>query len=233
MLDSPLLITAMVVGITHTLMGPDHYLPFVALSKARRWNTTRTLVMTFLCGLGHVLSSIIIGAIGLSFGWGLGTLEFIESTRGEIAAWLLTVFGGLYLAWAIKNRGKKHVHTHPHAHEGEVHNHLHDHNEDHAHPHLEGKKRSITAWSLFIIFIFGPCEAFIPVLLFPAIKHDWGLVISVTVIFAAATIATMMSAVYLLSRGLPILQFNGVRRYGHMVAGGIIFSCGMAIHLGL
>ncbi len=31
-----LVVTAVTVGVLHTVMGPDHYLPFVAMSRAAR-----------------------------------------------------------------------------------------------------------------------------------------------------------------------------------------------------
>ena len=39
-----LLLTAASIGFIHTLLGPDHYLPFVAMSAARGWSSRRTLV---------------------------------------------------------------------------------------------------------------------------------------------------------------------------------------------
>jgi len=232
--SSALFITALVVGITHTLMGPDHYLPFVALSKAREWSLTRTLSITFLCGIGHVMGSILLGIIGLGFGWSLGGMESIESFRGNIAAWLLMGLGALYLAWAIKNMGRNKPHAHVHAHaDGTLHDHEHTHHREHAHPHPATNKRSVTAWSLFIIFVFGPCEAFIPILLFPAVQHNWQLVASITMIFALATIGTMLGVVYLMTKGLSFLPFKFFERYGHVAAGFAILSCGAAIQFGL
>lgn len=77
----------------HTLFGPDHYLPFIVLSKARNWTITRTIIITVACGIGHVASSIVIGSIGVIFGIGLNKLEFMESIRGDWAAWALFIFG--------------------------------------------------------------------------------------------------------------------------------------------
>ena len=37
-----LLGTASTIGFIHTLIGPDHYLPFIVLSKARNWSTKKT-----------------------------------------------------------------------------------------------------------------------------------------------------------------------------------------------
>ena len=46
--------TAALIGLGHTLCGPDHYLPFIVMGKANRWSMPKTLWITFLCGLGHV-----------------------------------------------------------------------------------------------------------------------------------------------------------------------------------
>jgi ABC-type nickel/cobalt efflux system permease component RcnA len=231
--SSALMVTALVVGITHTLLGPDHYLPFVALSKARKWTTGRTLGVTFLCGMGHVFGSIILGSIGLAAGWSLGGMEAIESIRGSIAAWLLTAMGLIYLAWAVRGLARNKPHTHIHAHaDGTVHTHEHSHHGQHAHPHAEENKRSVTAWSLFVIFVFGPCEAFIPILLFPAVVQNWQMAVGTTAVFALSTIGTMLGIVYLFKRGLESLPFQHMGRYGHVVAGCTILVCAAAIHLG-
>ena len=60
-----LLITALSLGFIHTVLGPDHYLPFVAMAGARKWPKLKTFFVTFLCGLGHIFSSVAIGAVAL------------------------------------------------------------------------------------------------------------------------------------------------------------------------
>ena len=42
-----LLATALSLGFVHTLAGPDHYIPFMAMSKTRRWSLPKTLWITF------------------------------------------------------------------------------------------------------------------------------------------------------------------------------------------
>ena len=60
-----LLYTAFFIGTVHTLIGVDHYLPFVVLSKSNKWSIKKTMMIVFVCGIGHVLSSIILGFVGL------------------------------------------------------------------------------------------------------------------------------------------------------------------------
>ena len=84
-------------GVIHTLAGPDHYIPFIAMAKAGKWSTLKTFVVTVLCGFGHVMSSVVPGLIGVAIGIALARLEAFESFRGDIAGWLLLGFGVAYL----------------------------------------------------------------------------------------------------------------------------------------
>lgn len=80
---SALTIAAASVGFIHTILGPDHYLPFAVLSWARNWSAAKTGLITALCGLGHVVSSVILGLVGVSLGLAIRKLEFVESFRGQ------------------------------------------------------------------------------------------------------------------------------------------------------
>jgi hypothetical protein len=44
-----ILLGAVSVAFFHTLLGPDHTLPFIMLARSEGWSMTRTLVVTFLC----------------------------------------------------------------------------------------------------------------------------------------------------------------------------------------
>lgn len=229
-----LAITAASIGFFHTLFGPDHYLPFIVMSKARGWSTPRTLTLTFFCGIGHVLSSVIIGILGISVGIALHKLEAFESMRGSLAGWVLMSFGLVYMIWGIRNaiRNKPHSHLHLHP-DGTKHEHDHNHQDEHSHVH-NTKKKNITPWILFTIFVLGPCEPLIPILMYPAAQNSISGLIFITLIFAVVTISTMMIIVYLASLGLKMVFFNKMERYTHAMAGGIILLSGVAINfLGL
>ena len=226
-----LTLTAASVGFIHTILGPDHYIPFIAMAKAGKWSTLKTTWVTIACGVGHVSSSIILGAIGIALGIAVVSIELIESIRGEIASWLLITFGLIYMIWGIKKqyRNKPHIHFHTHS-DGTVHTHKHVHQEDHTHVHTaEDKKKNMTPWVLFTIFVFGPCEALIPILMYPAaIESTVGIVI-VSVVFGITTITTMVAIVLISLKGLNFVSRIKAHQYTHALAGGLILLCGIAI----
>jgi sulfite exporter TauE/SafE len=225
---SILIATAAGIAFVHTILGPDHYLPFVAMARARGWTLRKTVNVTLLCGLGHLVGSVLLGVVGIAFGTALSQLEWVESIRGEIAAWLLVGFGLAYMAWGLRRAWRNKPHAHWHEHEDGVHYHAHDHQREHAHVH-EREGASITPWVIFIIFVLGPCEPLIPLLMYPAATHSVAGVIAVTAVFGVVTVATMLTAVVLATVGLQRFSFRGLQRYDHALAGFAILACGLAI----
>ena len=216
-------LTAASLGFMHTIMGPDHYLPFVVMSKSAGWSGIKTATITFLCGLGHVLSSVVLGFIGIAIGSAVAGMEAIEAIRGEFAAYALITFGLIYMIWGIWRAGRK--------------------NQSHGHLHLGKKKMeydvidkkpNLTPWVLFTIFVLGPCEPLIPILMYPAAKSNLMGVFIVAGIFSIVTIATMMTAVLVLRAGLVALPMRPLEKYMHAIAGAAILLCGVSIQfLGL
>ena len=188
----------------HTAIGPDHYVPFIALSRSARWSTGKTFRMTALCGLGHVASSVAIGLIGLVFGVTLESLEWLNGVRGDIAAWLLMGFGGAYIILAIFQRG-------------------------HSHQILHRKGRKPTAWILFIIFVFGPCEVLIPMMMYYGVKNDITTMVTGAILFGAVTIFTMLGIVLFSLRGMKFIRLPFLAYYSHLITGFIIFLAGVGI----
>jgi len=227
--------TAATIGFVHTVIGPDHYLPFIVMSRARRWSLPKTLLISFISGLGHVLSSVVLGFVGLALGIAVARLEGMESVRGSLAAWLLISFGFAYFVWGLWRALKKRPHSHAHAHsESEEHEHGHVHQSEHYHLHGRREKASLTPWILFTIFVFGPCEPLIPLLMYPAAKHNTLGVVLVTAAFGLTTIGTMLVMIALSSWGLSFLPLGKLERYVHALAGAMIFVSGLSVQfLGL
>lgn len=227
--------TAASIGFLHTVLGPDHYLPFIMISWARSWSALKTIVITFLCGLGHVGSSVLLGLIGISLGLAVSKLTVVESFRGNVAAWLLIGFGLVYLAWGLRRGYRSQPHRHTHTHIGQNgHSHAHTHHCEHIHIHHNQTNPNITPWVLFTIFVFGPCEPLIPILMYPAAHKSFFGMAMVTLVFGVITIATMLCLVLLSRAGVNFLPLNRLQRFSHVIAGATICLCGLAIQfLGL
>ena len=229
--------TSATIGFVHTVTGPDHYLPFIVIGRARNWSLGRTLGVTALCGIGHVLGSVVLGMVGIGLGLAVGQLNIIEGVRGDIAAWLLISFGLIYGVWGLRKamRDKSHTHVHQHSN-GTAHSHHHSHHCEHSHVHDEGSgsRGNLTPWALFIIFVLGPCEPLIPILMYPAATNSFAGLLLVTIIFATVTIATMLLMVSLAQRGVRLVPMQRIERYTHAIAGTAILGSGLAIRfLGL
>lgn len=210
-----LLLTAAFVGFFHTLTGPDHYLPFVMIARARNWSQMKTFWIALSCGIGHVGSSILLGIIGIFAGIGVEKLNVVEASRGEIASWIIIIFGLGYMIWGL-------IHARKHHH---GHSHHHGLTEDKANT----KKANVTPWILFLIFVFGPCEPLIPLFIYPAAKQSMTGVVLVSVVFTVTTLITMLTIIMLSLKGLNTVKLGFAERYTHAIAGATICLCGLAI----
>jgi len=195
------------LGFIHTILGPDHYLPFIALSKANRWSLTKTFLITTLCGLAHTLSSVFIGFVGVLIMQRLKEVNLIESFRGELAIWLLISMGFIYLIWGIKSAKNLKLNT---------------------------SNNNLIALVMFIIFVLGPCEPLIPLMMHPLASNDAFLLLATVSIFVIATVSTMLGIVL-----IPLYFFRSLKfkvpllgvKYAHAFAGAVILLCGLSMKL--
>lgn len=256
-----LLASAATVAVLHTAIGPDHTLPFVMLARARRWNLRRTLVVTGLCGLGHVASSLVLGGVGVALGASTQAFEGLEMTRGDIAAWAMVVFGACYALWGLRHALRRAQQIELHTHDGQAHIHTHaSHGHSHlllrskhAHsqfqpehisqlpvsththsaPHADAlPQRNATFWTLFLVFVLGPCEPLIALFFLPASEGRWGLAALTGFVFAVATIATMLVLVGAAHLGVKLLPLDRFERWSHGIAGAVIAGSGLAVLYG-
>jgi ABC-type nickel/cobalt efflux system permease component RcnA len=225
--------TAATIAFVHTLLGPDHYLPFVALAKSRQWSVGKALRTTFLCGAGHIVGSVVLGFVGIYASIQLGALEWVEGWRGDVAAWALVSFGLVYTAWGLRRAYRNRPHAHWHSHDGHRHYHEHQHARDHSHVHsgedTDRQQRSLAGWAIFIVFVLGPCEPLIPILMFPAAKESLVGLVAVTVVFALVTVLTMLGVVALSVWGLKSVKLPKMEHFSDAIAGGTITLCGLSI----
>jgi len=201
-----LFLSSLAIGALHAL-APDHWLPFVALSRAQRWSKLKTTYSALVAGLGHVSSSVVIGLIGIAIGSATERMSKWETIRGDVASLLLIGFGLAYMVWGLKHISRKHA------------------SEDFHH-----KTKTLSYWTLFILIVFGPCEPLIP-LVFASSAYGWVSVVAVVGIFSAATISMMVVQVHAALWGMSFFKMNFFERASDAIAGGVIALTGVAIRI--
>lgn len=218
-----LITAAITIACLHTVTGPDHYLPFIALSKTRGWSFTKTLLWTILCGCGHVWSSVLLGLGGAAIGWNLSKISWLESVRGGIAGWFMLSFGLIYGIWglfrAYSNKSHKHFDTYD---DGEIY--VYEHKHGQVIPSTERHK--VTPWVMFIIFLLGPCEPMIPLLFFPAAQHSLHGMMLLIIVYTSFTLITMITMVCLGYYSISFFKTEKLEKYMHALGGITVFICG-------
>jgi hypothetical protein len=227
----------------HTVLGPDHYVPLLAIGVAGGWKWRKLLLFTLACGLGHVLSSVLLGGVGAALGRAFSAVAAIQDVAGDVAGWGLVAVGGAYAAWGLVFGRKSHGHAHLHVHtDGTVHAHGHDHQSAspaakpgsspaRAHARNEGHHALAAAapWALFLLFAFGPCEPLVAFTFAAGLRQDWVGLAGISAAFSVVTLATMAAIVMSAHAGLVRLDTAGLQRYVHFLAGLVIALSGLSI----
>jgi len=197
--------TAVAVGIFHTVLGVDHYLPFIVMGRAQGWPLRKSMTLTFICGLAHVSSAVLLGLGGIGLGVTIQRLQVIHNIQGNIAAWFLIAFGLTYAAWSFAGARRN---------QGQV-----------------PKKAIMTTWTLLVIFVLGPCEPLVPLMIVPALQHGIRTAMWVAAVFSATTISCMLVLVVVGWYGLNRISLRQFEVHAHTFAGLTLAAAGAAMQL--
>jgi hypothetical protein len=216
-----LVFTTIVTAIVHTLI-PDHWLPFVLVSRAEGWSRRRTITLTAASGLLHVTLSIALGLAIVLAGRGAervvgGLKQRLESLSG----WMLLCFGLAYMFWFLIRGG--HVHSfgiHPH----------HEPTDQEPPGRLGVRLKDLSGYTLTFVVGFNPCILLIPLVLGAAQLSALTLVV-VSAAFAVSTIASMVLMTLAGLHGTSRLTSPFLTRYGEAFSGGLIALTGLGVLL--
>lgn len=221
-----LLFTAASVACIHTLTGPDHYVPFIALAKTRKWSLAKTIFWVLACGAAHVGSSVALGLGGAAIGWNMQKLSWIENFRGGLAAWALLFFGIVYTLWSIYRLSQQRQHKHfDVGNAGELYVFEHQHGV----AILPTERYRVTPWVLFIIFLLGPCEPMIPLLFYPAVHHAVAPMLLLIAVYSVCTLLTMLTMVLLGYYSMVFVKTAFLEKYMHLLGGLSLVMCGVGM----
>jgi hypothetical protein len=203
-----LAVGAITIGSLHSL-APDHWVPIAAVARARGWSKSRAVRVAFICGLGHVTVSVLLGLLALMFGARL--FQSLGERMVSVAGLLLIGFGVAYAVWGLRGAFVHRLHGHHHHH----YDHVHD------------PSRAST-WSLFLIYCADPCVAVIPIM-FAAAPLSAIETVSVVVAYEVATVGAMVALVGLAHSGAQLFKGKWIERYGDSAAGALIVATGIMV----
>jgi len=208
-MDSPYLLTLAATGFGVAFLHaaiPTHWLPFVAIGRARGWSERRTLAAVALAGGGHVAVTTVLG-IGIAwFGFELDH-AFEEAFHWGVAAVLVGL--GAWLAFRRP------------------------HGTGCAHCHGSTGKRVPDAtdraalWGLFLTLTLSPCELFLPVYL-TAVPYGWTGVAWLSGVLAVATLGGMLTLTWVTLRGVARLQWRWLAEPSPRLTGALLCLLGVA-----
>jgi nickel/cobalt exporter len=216
--------TATATAGLHALI-PDHWLPFVAMGRARNWSVAKTLALASASGSLHVILAIGLGLVTYRLGHpGAEALaRWIGQTLGVLSSCALVLFGLVYGAgsWLRERR------HHPAAGESSA------GEPGHHHGHLLERwfQGNLSGASLVLVIGASPCALAFPILLASAANLGPGGVVLVSAGFGFATMATTLLVTLAGSLSVRRLDFPFLTRYGDLISGGLISLVGAVLCL--
>jgi hypothetical protein len=198
------------VGAVHALL-PDHWIPFVLLSRARRWDLRRSLAAAAAGGLAHLVSTAALGLLVALLG--TEALKRAGPAAEFAGAGILAVFGLLLSLRGLRSARSGRGH----------HGHSSGPTPDPSRPASSDRGHLLQGALLGA----RPCAEAIPVFLAAA---AYGLTSSILAILAwvIATLGVMVGIVWLSLLGLSTVKLDFLEKYGEVAAGLLILLMGLA-----
>jgi hypothetical protein len=217
--------TGFFVAFFHAAI-PTHWLPFVLVSRARRWTRSKALAVAIFAGLGHVALTTLLGLAIAWFGFQLD--EHFGHVFTRIAGGVLLAVGAFYFFRQWRGKGIMHHHTPGGHHQPSAHC-----GHERAHSHLEtelteselvsSRKGDWAAISgLFVMLTLSPCEGFLPIYL-SAVGSGWQGFFILSGILAAGTLGGMLIFTWLTLVGLEKVELKRIEHWEAALLG-VVFT---------
>lgn len=219
-----LLLAAAAVALLHAVL-PDHWVPLAVVARAERWGPIRTLRVSGLAAVGHVVTSLVLAAVVAIVGLRFQT--FIAGAEGRIVGGLLIVTGLGFLIWGLLRGG----HAHEHTHDGH-----HGHDQVDHDPHQDEPRGPLRSRLAAVVVPFGvaasPDLTVLPVAL-AAAAAGVPLVVGVLVVFGAVTMAVFVGLT--LAGAFVGYQIKGewLERHAYIITAGVLMVIGLLALAGL
>ena len=211
-----LLLAAGGVGFGHAVL-PDHWVPLAVVGRTQRYPLSKVARLSGLAAVTHVLVSVALGAVIVVIG--LQFTSRVEQAQDAIIGGLLIATG---LGFAVLElTGHGHRHDHPH---------------DHPAPPGDEPSRSRAASLAAVVVPFGaaasPDLTILPVFL-AATTAGAGVAIGSVLVFALATIGTIVLLTLIAAAGGYQIRGQWLERWANVITAAILIVIGALVLAGL
>ena len=188
------------ISLLHAVI-PNHWLPVLAIGKKEGWSLAETSRITFLAGMAHVISTVIIGLLLGLIGSEL-TQNIKDFTR--IIAPCILILIGLYFV-------RQHY-THHHFHLQQK--------------LIEKKSKKSIILALVIAMFLSPCMEIEAYFLLAGSK-GWYLLAAIAVMYSVITIAGMLIWIRIVYKGLLKLNWHQWEHNAGIITGLVLIITGI------
>jgi nickel/cobalt transporter (NicO) family protein len=193
-------IGSLLISILHAII-PNHWLPVLAIGRKHHWGLQEVTRVTFLSGLAHALSTVVIGIVlGLL---GLQLAQSVKSFTHFVAPSILILLGFFFI---YQHHRHKHFHLHglpsPTVHKNKI------------------------IGSLVLSMFLSPCleiEAYFLL----AGSRGWWAVIGIAVMYFVITISGMVLWVRLAYRGVLKMNWHNLEHKAGIITGWTLVLSGL------
>ena len=195
-----LLTGSILLSIFHALI-PSHWLPILAIGQQEHWPVRQILWVTFLAGLAHVLSTVLLGSALAAAG---GAMAVHAEVFPKWLAPLMLAAMGVYYVW-------RHYYHH------------------HFHLHTQKMRWGMVA-SLTIAMFFSPCLE-IEGYFLAAGQYGWSFTGLLAVVYGTVTIIGMLVWVWIALHGLHRLNWHKWEHNAGLITGFTLILSGILLFL--
>lgn len=214
----PYVIGAAVVGILH-MSAPDHWVTLCMLGRSAKWTRTKLFGISLTTAVGHVILSVALGlgvvAAGLVF-------SHLISSYLDTGIAIIMIIVGLIIG--IRSLVRKNEHHHEH----EYNDHNHDHHDKDDKKNNDDKINRGVGYFAVLGAALSPDLSITPIYL-SAIKAGFYFAIELSIVFAAASILTLLLLVQLGTVGLAKTFEKIPEKYNDSIVGFVITVIGIYI----
>jgi putative Mn2+ efflux pump MntP len=218
----PILTGSLIISFLHTFL-PSHWLPIVTIGKKEGWSLPYTLRISFLAGLTHAVSTVLLGYLLSRVGKSLTTQ--IDSLAHNLAPVLLILLGGLYIyQQRIQTRRNQHADGQLGSLGGQDQNrHTHKHFHIPIPTNLINRK---TILLLLVIMFFSPCIEVEGYFLLAG-AYGNGFVLLIALFYTLVSIGGMLAWIGFAYLGVSRIRWHKIEHSAEMVTGITLIATGL------